>query len=290
MHSTRKGFTLIELLVVIAIIAILAAILFPVFAQAKQSAKGAASLSNNKQIVLGAIMYSADYDDMAVLAQKWDLGGRWDLGASTYMSVWYDLVNPYMKSYALYEDPLVGRVYQTAGFTREDILSIFGQYGYNHVTLSPLRTPFSTPTWSPVSMTAAGSPADTVMMTAMMAFLVETEFYGWWGPSVPWTTAGLIDSPTCGFGYAYEPLCWDGWGNSYYWGPDFFGGSNGETAGRFTGGVALRATNQAIVGYVDGHVKKSSAAGLAKGTNWTKTIDPGAVVVTDINQYLWDLQ
>lgn len=62
----KKAFTLIELLVVIAIIAILAAILFPVFAQAKAAAKKAAAISNCKQIDLGQIMYSNDYDDMYV--------------------------------------------------------------------------------------------------------------------------------------------------------------------------------------------------------------------------------
>lgn len=59
----RKAFTLIELLVVIAIIAILAAILFPVFAQAKEAAKASACLSNERQIGMGTMMYAADEDD-----------------------------------------------------------------------------------------------------------------------------------------------------------------------------------------------------------------------------------
>src|SRR5713226_5282432 len=65
--AARKGFTLIELLVVIAIIAILAAILFPVFAQAKEAAKKTSCLSNTKQFNLASIMYSGDVDDTLVM-------------------------------------------------------------------------------------------------------------------------------------------------------------------------------------------------------------------------------
>ena len=59
----RRGFTLIELLVVIAIIAILAAILFPVFARAREKARQSSCLSNVKQLTLGILMYADDYDE-----------------------------------------------------------------------------------------------------------------------------------------------------------------------------------------------------------------------------------
>jgi prepilin-type N-terminal cleavage/methylation domain-containing protein/prepilin-type processing-associated H-X9-DG protein len=62
--TSRKGFTLIELLVVIAIIAILAAILFPVFARAREKARQASCQSNLKQLELGMHMYAQDYDEM----------------------------------------------------------------------------------------------------------------------------------------------------------------------------------------------------------------------------------
>ncbi|PIY51745.1 MAG: hypothetical protein COZ06_04120, partial [Armatimonadetes bacterium CG_4_10_14_3_um_filter_66_18] len=63
MRTVRRGFTLIELLVVIAIIAILAAILFPVFAKAREKARQTACLSNLKQLGLSIIMYANDYDE-----------------------------------------------------------------------------------------------------------------------------------------------------------------------------------------------------------------------------------
>ncbi|RYG25906.1 prepilin-type N-terminal cleavage/methylation domain-containing protein [bacterium] len=78
----KRAFTLIELLVVIAIIAILAAILFPVFAQAKEAAKKTSTLSNYKQLGTASAIYTADSDDMFPLAWSWD-GTNWRFNFTT---------------------------------------------------------------------------------------------------------------------------------------------------------------------------------------------------------------
>ncbi|MBX3117745.1 MAG: prepilin-type N-terminal cleavage/methylation domain-containing protein [Fimbriimonadaceae bacterium] len=94
----KKAFTLIELLVVIAIIAILAAILFPVFAQAKDSAKNTALLSNIKQAGTSQMIYAADYDDIFSPTMASHPTLPIDLG-------WQDLTQPYMKNYELILNP-----------------------------------------------------------------------------------------------------------------------------------------------------------------------------------------
>lgn len=98
-HQSRNAFTLIELLVVIAIIAILAAILFPVFAQAKASAKTTATLSNLKQTATAGIMYSADYDDVVHPHEYYNGAVTPVIDAGYY---WY--IEPYMKNKQLLFD------------------------------------------------------------------------------------------------------------------------------------------------------------------------------------------
>jgi len=91
MSRPRRAFTLIELLVVIAIIAILAAILFPVFAQAREKDRAISCLSNCKQAGLAYAMYTQDYDEMTPL-QRSNATGR---------PYWYQLIQPYVKNWGL---------------------------------------------------------------------------------------------------------------------------------------------------------------------------------------------
>ena len=106
MHIFR-AFTLIELLVVIAIIAILAAILFPIFAQAKASAKGTACMSNMRQIGLGVQMYVNDSDDRMFYRSNWANSRSGDttvigVGDSANHYRWWNLLMPYVKSNSIW--------------------------------------------------------------------------------------------------------------------------------------------------------------------------------------------
>jgi len=98
--ANRRGFTLIELLVVIAIIAILAAILFPVFAQAREKARAISCASNLKQLGLGLIQYSQDYDEQ--LPPAWI--GYPEVGFPG-TARWMDVIQPYVKNTQVYTCP-----------------------------------------------------------------------------------------------------------------------------------------------------------------------------------------
>ncbi len=143
----RHGFTLIELLVVIAIIAILAAILFPVFAKARENARKATCLSNIKQLGLGTMQYIQDYDEAYPLGYR-GTSGEFSYGRQTNIAAggwiaWYDTIYPYTKNTKIYVCP-----------------SSNGQVDYSY---NPWMMPRSYTAVAVFTMAQLTHPADTVM-------------------------------------------------------------------------------------------------------------------------------
>ena len=158
--KARKGFTLIELLVVIAIIAILAAILFPVFARARENARRASCSSNLKQIGLGIMQYTQDYDENYPIRNN-DASGNW---AQT--------VQPYVKSTQLFKCPSnTGKEIMQGGLG-PPAPQIPASYGTNH-RLMPDRN-------EPVGL--------SVLQSASQKIMVSESGYNWNDYGAPWWT------------------------------------------------------------------------------------------------------
>lgn len=160
----KRGFTLIELLVVIAIIAILAAILFPVFARAREKARQTSCLSNEKQQATALLMYAQDYDE--VLTGYRFNGPNYNpfyqdnrVEASAKNAIFFNqLLNPYIKNYDIWKCPSNPDGWvniQTSGYADAGFRSYGGQNSYaasNYVFRAN----------SGLSLAALAAPADTV--------------------------------------------------------------------------------------------------------------------------------
>ena len=180
--GARHGFTLIELLVVIAIIAILAAILFPVFARARENARRASCMSNLKQISLGVFQYTQDYDEKLVPVRTIISGAG---------VTWNVIVQPYLKSRQIFVCPSIS----------DQLLNDYRpSYGMN-VTLS--NTPMDTT--GGVSLASINNPSELIMLAddSLQAKASQCDGYGYGGnqadqgfPIMWWDPTGARSYPS----------------------------------------------------------------------------------------------
>jgi len=298
----RKAFTLIELLVVIAIIAILAAILFPVFAQAKAAAKKIASVSNIKQLGLGALMYANDNDDVVVPSVQWNTnnGLYWYGTQCTEFDPWTYLILPYEKTGQIDEDPQITQN-PSDGYYSQSLEDTYNpEYNYNFTQLDPWVYAPSNPlaascgfnyTANGISSTSLGKPSTVVMATAGPTN-AEAPWPFWYGPGspLPWN---VIEPPFCN-GSTEEDFdntsyCMGIGGNGSWGVGSYIAGvlNNNADAGAFTGYSSTRTGKQTIVQFCDGHAKAMPPGALAAGTNWSTTLLSSALVVTNPSAYIW---
>jgi prepilin-type N-terminal cleavage/methylation domain-containing protein len=320
MHSFTKrhvnsGFTLIELLVVIAIIAILAAILFPVFAQAKEAAKKTAEISNFKQAGTAVAMYSSDYDGGYMLSNSGSINGPgWGFGPPD--TVPGQQMMPYIKNTQIHIDPMdpwnseqqriADQVQYMSGANINNLtpdqrmyaLMVRSNIGYNYAFFSPWRyvpsTRYVGSASSNESMVA--KPADTLM----------------WGSSIWDRSSG--GSPTGGGNWVIETPCWqDANGNMLRPMSQYAAGTGDGTLQSYPGGWSNSGASwlvyggmwpfynqtslsnispglkdgNVVVGYTDTHVKSLSIRKVTDGcTAWGTGQFKGKV--TDTDKFVWD--
>jgi len=156
----RNGFTLIELLVVIAIIAILAAILFPVFAQAREKARAISCLSNLKQVGTGWMMYVQDYDET--------IPAGWEDPAKGGHGGFHNVVQPYIKNYQIASCPSA-KVPGAWAYLYNDIL--------NYKSMADIEKPAGTIVEMDSTQTNWCAPSGT-------CWGASSTFWGWWKPEL----------------------------------------------------------------------------------------------------------
>jgi len=299
--TSQKAFTLIELLVVIAIIAILAAILFPVFAQAKASAKAAAALSNLKQIATASMMYPSDYDDTLVLAQSWyatnPINGLQFTKDGIPFNTWRSLLYPYTKNTQIYVDPTAAQIFQSPGLAAYPSLNpmFYGNLGINHMGMAPMEYNGSTQAPIGISATSVSKPADTVYFTEMYSNGVDNKVDGNWVWDGNWWENGMVDAPMCWDTNlsGSDPNQVDGNTFCYWnWGTGVWDSAYGldNAHGGQTGFVTPRVANKVITAWGDGHASKVSLGELAAGTTWYMGINSNDThfVIGQTDRYHWN--
>lgn len=303
----KPGFTLIELLVVIAIIAVLAAVLFPVFAAAREKAREAACASNERQLSLAVLQYIEDYDDRFPPAYNCSDGQfiYYELCLNNNATqTWVSEIYPYTRSYTgvAHCPSQLQNPYGIDGGTPPSPSSpywnaafVLPSYGYNYNYLNPnpyCNGPSIDGTTGlntdviygvPVVENQIEAPSATVLFVD--AKVVGNDNAGYF-PAAPAESPAAAGPSTTACGWTNG-----GWGVGSMW--------DTTTIGPYpvidpmvtgTGNFAPRHTGGGNVSFCDGHVKWYSPGNLAAGTNWSPTTPNTSVVITDLSQYLWSLK
>ena len=235
-NNQQRGFTLIELLVVIAIIAILAAILFPVFAQAREKARQASCMSNQKQIGTGVMMYVQDYDELYPITLPFSATTGVNSANNTIWTVpesvlapppaspqtrsfWANAIQPYIKNYNVYTCP--------SGTKNNP----FGTAPANPVQANTYVSYLFNGYLNTFSLAGTTTPAGTIL------FLERKNSFGGYATNFPVPAAGGCTTPVPApwvFNRSLRSLC--GWGSGFV-GSAWVHGQGGNVA------------------YMDGHVK-----------------------------------
>jgi prepilin-type N-terminal cleavage/methylation domain-containing protein/prepilin-type processing-associated H-X9-DG protein len=274
--NRRSGFTLIELLVVIAIIAILAAILFPVFAQAREKARTASCLSNFKQGGLAWIMYIQDYDETMV---PFYTGGH--TGSPVGADEWWPyLLNPYIKSWQIFHCPSSSdpnNVWGSGPNAWAGNWQVDANLGYNYLDLGDWLNCVDTGIVG-LSIAQVDSPAFNILFT-------DSAYQGTNNPYPTNNQQGFstVQAPAQYAAIVPAPLTCT-WYNGQH------GGFDWTTPGavpNFTGWTIGRHTGGDNVAWVDGHAKFQTPAQLWGGTNFGPGVSENNVQVTNTAAYPW---
>jgi len=162
------GFTLIELLVTIAIISILAAILFPVFARARENARRSSCMSNEKQLALASMQYAQDYDERLVPSYN---------ARTSTADLWMNIIQPYVKNKQIFFCPSASGLDPSGSLTVSNVA-----YGWNYIYLTQAACSPAGYGCGGVSLAAVTKPSETILLTDSVGTGHDVNYYYVAGP------------------------------------------------------------------------------------------------------------